>query len=308
MDRTNWIEVSLQVSPEIAEAVAEVLSRFTQEGVVIEQISEESNLAENTLLKDTLRVYGYLFADENIEEVKERLAESIWYLSRIHPLPKPTYKLIRDQDWMKPWKKQYRPLKIGKKLAVLPAWANNIFPKRIPIYINPGMAFGTGTHPTTQLCLTMMEEMVKPGQKVFDVGCGSGILSVAAIKLGAEHAYGVDINPASISSSKENAQLNKVKNSVDMVQGSVPEIIKGCFEIREAPLVIANILTSVILRLFDDGLADLIEPGGYLILSGILNTQVEEVAEKAEQCGLRRFGQHTMDDWAALGLQKAPND
>ena len=185
MDKTKWIEVSLQVSPEIAETVAEVISRFTQEGVVIEQISEESNLAENTLLKNTLRVYGYLFADEKTEEVKEQLTESLWYLSKIHPIPEPTFKLIEDQDWMKLWKKQYRPLKIGKKLAVLPAWADNIFPKRIPIYINPGMAFGTGTHPTTQLCLAMMEERVKPGQKVFDVGCGSGILSAAAIKLGA---------------------------------------------------------------------------------------------------------------------------
>jgi len=304
VDKTNWIEVSLQVSPEIAEAVAEVLGRFTQEGVVIEQIFEETTLSENSLSHDPVRIYGYLFAGEKIEEQKNRLKESLWYLGKIHPLPEPTYKLIQDQDWMDLWKKQYRPFKIGKKLAVLPAWADNIYPKRIPIYINPGMAFGTGTHPTTQLCLKMIEERVKPGQIVFDIGCGSGILSIAAIKLGAERAYSVDISPASISSSTENAVLNKVQNNIELFQGSVSEIIGGCFEIKAAPLVVTNILTSVILRLFDDGLENIVQPGGFLILSGILDSQVEEVSEKAEKCGLVVCEQHKMGDWVALGLHK----
>jgi ribosomal protein L11 methyltransferase len=304
VDKANWIEISLQVSPEQAEAVAEVLGRYTQEGVVIEQITQEDNLLSTAKSNDSVRVFGYLFADETVEEKKKRLEESLFYLGKIQPLPAPEYKLILDQDWMSAWKKQYRPLKVGKKIAILPAWAENLFPDRIPIRINPVMAFGTGTHPTTQLCLEMMERKEPVGQLVFDIGCGSGILSAAAVKLGAAHAYGVDTNPAAVISSTENANLNQVVGKVEFQQGSVNEIISGCFGILTAQLVITNILASVILHLFDDGLADLVASDGYLILSGILSNQVPEVMTKAESYGLKLLEKYNKNDWAALGLLK----
>jgi ribosomal protein L11 methyltransferase len=303
-DKSSWLEVSLQVSQEQAEAVAEILGRFTQEGVVIEQLAEENNLSSVPILQNSVKVFGYLFADKTVEDRKMRLEEGLWHLSQIQPLPAPTYRLIHDQDWMSAWKKQYRPLKVGKKLAILPAWAENNFPDRIPIRINPGMAFGTGTHPTTQLCLEIMESKIQPDQYIFDIGCGSGILSVAAIKLGADRVYGVDISAAAIASSAENADLNQVREKIELFKGSVSEIIGGCFGILQAPLVIVNILASVIVRLFDDGLADLIEPGGFLILSGILTQQISEVSYKAEAFGLQLIEQIEIDDWAALGLQK----
>lgn len=304
MDKASWIEVSFQVSPEQAETVAEVLGQFTQEGVVIEQIAEENNFSSVPILHNSVKVFGYLFADDTVEDRKMRLEERLRHFSQIQPLPAPTYRLIHDQDWMAAWKKQYRPLKVGKKLAILPAWAENTFPARISIRINPGMAFGTGTHPTTQLCLEMMESKVQPGQNMFDIGCGSGILSAVAIKLGADRVYGVDISAAAIASSAENAELNQVREKIKLFQGSVSEIIGGCFDILQAPLVIANILSSVILRLFDDGLAELVEPGGFLILSGILNPQISEISTKAEAFGLQLVEQLEIDDWAALGLQK----
>jgi len=302
--KASWIEISLQVSPEQAEAVAEVLGRFTQEGVVIEQMAEENNLSSTLILQNSVKVFGYLFADETVEKQKLRLEESFWHLSQIQQLPAPTYRMIYDQNWMTAWKKQYRPLKVGKKLAILPAWADNAFPTRIPIRINPGMAFGTGTHPTTQLSLEMMENKVQPGQNIFDIGCGSGILSAAAIKLGAGRVYGVDISAAAIASSAENADLNQVREKIELYQGSVSEIIGGCFRILQAHLVIANILTPIILRLFDDGLADLVEPGGFLILSGILSPQASEVSSKAESFGLQLVEQIEIDDWVTLGLRK----
>jgi len=304
VDKASWLEISLQVSPEQAEAVAEVLGRFTSEGVVIEQMTKENNLSPTLILQNSVKVFGYLFADDTVEKQKKRLEESLWHLSQIQQLPAPTYRIIHDQNWMTAWKKQYRPLKVGKKLAILPAWAENAFPARIPIRINPGMAFGTGTHPTTQLSLEMMENKVQPGQYIFDIGCGSGILSAAAIKLGADRVYGVDISAAAISSSAENAKLNQAREKIELHQGSVSDIIEGCFSILQAPLVIANILASVILRLFDDGLADLVEPGGFLILSGILTPQISEVSSKAEACGLQLVEQIEIDDWVALGLQK----
>jgi len=303
-DKASWLEVSLRVSPEQAEAVAEVLGRFTQEGVVIEQLAKESNLSSVPILHDSVKIFGYLFADETVEDQKTRLEECLWHLSQIQPLPAPAYRLIHDQDWMAAWKKQYRPIKIGKKLAILPAWAENTFPARISIRINPGLAFGTGTHPTTQLCLEMMESKVQPGQNIFDIGCGSGILSAAAIKLGADRVYGVDISAAAIASSTENAGLNQAQDKIKFCQGSVSDIIGGCFGILQVPLVIVNILASVILHLFDDGLAELVEPGGFLILSGILAQQISEVSSKAEAFGLQLAEQLEIDDWAALGLRK----
>ena len=304
MDKASWIEISLQVSSEQAEAVAEILGRFTQEGVVIEQMAEENNLSPTLILQKSVKVFGYLFADETVEKQKLRLEESLWHLSQIQQLPAPTYRKIHDQNWMTAWKKQYHPLKVGKKLAILPAWAENAFSTRIPIRINPGMAFGTGTHPTTQLSLEMMENKVQPGQDIFDIGCGSGILSAAAIKLGAGRVYGVDISAEAIASSAENAELNQVREKIELYQGSVSEIIGGCFRILQAPLVIANILTPIILRLFDDGLADLVESGGFLILSGILSPQTSEVFSKAESFGLQLVEQIEIDDWVTLGLRK----
>jgi len=302
--KASWLEVSLSVFPEQADAVAEVMGRFTQDGVVIEQVIEDNILSPSRSLANPIKVFGYLFMDATIEEQKKRLEESLWHLSQIQPLPVPAYKLIYDQDWMVPWKKQYQPIKVGKKLAILPSWADNIFPGRTPIRINPGMAFGTGTHPTTQLCLALIERMVKPGNNIFDIGCGSGILSIAAVKLGAVRAYGVDINSAAISSSNENAELNQVQEKVEFFQGSAPEIINGCFRIVLAPLVIVNILAPVILALFDNGLSNLVEAGGFLILSGILTEQIAEVSSKAETFGMQSIEKLTIDDWAALCLRK----
>jgi len=267
-------------------------------------MAKENNLSPEPILQNSVKVFGYLFTDETVEKQKKQLEESLWHLSQIQQLPAPTYRIIHDQNWMTVWKKQYRPLKVGKKLAILPAWAENAFPARIPIRINPGMAFGTGTHPTTQLSLEMMENKVQPGQYIFDIGCGSGILSTSAIKLGAERAYGVDISAAAIASSAENAELNQVREKIELHQGSVSDIIKGCFCVLQAPLVIANILASIILRLFDDGLADLVKPGGFLILSGILTPQISEVSSKTETFGLQIIEQIEIDDWAALGLKK----
>ena len=295
--KASWLEVSLSVFPEQVDAVAEVMGRFTQDGVVIEQVIEDNILSPSRSLANPIKVFGFLFMDATTEEQKMRLEESLWHLSQIQPLPVPAYKLIYDQDWMVPWKKQYQPIKVGKKLAILPSWADNVFPDRTPIHINPGMAFGTGTHPTTQLCLALMERMVKPGNNIFDIGCGSGILSIAAVKLGAERAYGVDISSSAIASSSENAELIQVQEKVEFFQGSAPEIIK-------AHLVIANILTPVILSLFDDGLSNLVEAGRFLILSGILTEQIAEVSSKAETFGMQSIEKLIIDDWAALCLRK----
>ena len=304
VDQVKWIEVSLTVTAELAEAVAEVMGRFTREGVVIEQLALADQPGEETLLSPQVRVFGYLLADSRHEEYRARLEDALFYLGRIQPLPPATYRPIKDQDWMAAWKQHYQPLMIGKRLVILPAWIQQHNPERLPIRINPGMAFGTGTHPTTQLCLELLESYLKPGERVIDIGCGSGILSIAAMRLGASSVTAVDTDPAAIASTRENSNLNQVTSQIDIQQGSLQQILSGQFGDPQAPLVVANILASVILGMLEDGLADAVEQGGKLILSGILASQAGEILNLAAECGLRHLETRLMEDWAALCLQK----
>jgi len=302
--KANWVEISLTVSAEQAEAVAEVLSRTIPKGVVVEQKALQNNLNEANRLETSARVFGYLLADGSLEDKKRQLEQALWHLGQIQPLPSVTYTPILDEDWMAAWKKHYQPIKIGKKMVIVPAWIKKDFPGRIPIRINPGMAFGTGTHPSTQLCLQLLEETLQPAQSVIDVGCGSGILSVAALQLGAEFVLGVDIDPAAVKSTLENAENNQIESRLEGALGSVGEICSNQFKIQSAPLVVVNILASTIIHLFEDGLADLVDKGGKLILAGILEPQAQNVITIANKKGLILIKTISSSDWIALLLQK----
>jgi ribosomal protein L11 methyltransferase len=168
------------------------------------------------------------------------------------------------------------------------------------------MAFGTGTHPTTQLCLGLLEQHYQPGQSVIDVGCGSGILSIAANKLGAPNVLAVDVDSQSVISTKENAALNRVpQEALEIGLGSIVEIISGKFEVQSAPIVLVNILASIILRLFDQGLAKVVTDGGVLLLSGILEHQEDEIRQKANENGFVVIDKLSQKDWISLALRKS---
>lgn len=304
MAEPRWLEVSMTVDGELAEAISEVLDRFVSNGVVIESGVKYNDAEDEGTPYGPVRIYGYLAIDEGIEERRQRLLEALYFLGRIQPLPEPAFRTIEDEDWMAAWKKHYRPIQIGKRLLILPAWIEREDPGRVAVKIDPSMAFGTGTHPTTQLCLEMVEEYTRPGLDVIDVGCGSGILSVAALKLGAGHALGVDIDNAAVISSRENAAANGVLDQLEVGIGSVSELLTGQYSLRQAPLVLANILAPVIIRLFEAGLADLVAPGGILILSGILDSQAAEVLAAAEARGLNHLHTRQQGDWVAIALGK----
>jgi ribosomal protein L11 methyltransferase len=305
---TNWLEVSLTVNGELAEAVADVLARFAYSGVMMEQGVKYMNDEDAGTPTGPIIVRAYLEMNDQIEETRQKLEESLYYLGRIQPLPEPTYKQIADQNWMEAWKQHYKPIRIGERLVIVPAWMESPDPDRIVIRIDPGMAFGTGTHPTTQLCLELVEKAVldfrlpNNGFRVIDVGCGSGILSIAALKLGAKAALGVDIDAGSIQNARENADTNEIGEELVLGVGSVREIMDGQFPFRQAPLVLANILAPVIVRLFDAGLAELIAEGGVIILSGILQDQEQSVVEAAQAKGLRLKDRKQMGDWVALTM------
>jgi len=302
----NWLEVSLTVDGELAEAVADVLARFAPNGVMTEQGIKFVDAEDHGTPAGPIIVRAYLEIDEHIEETRQKLEESLFYLGMIQPLPTPVYKQIANQNWMEAWKQYYKPIPVGQRLIIVPVWLDSPEPERIPIKIDPGMAFGTGTHPTTQLSLELIEKslLTHHSSRVIDIGCGSGILSIAALKLGAQTALGVDIDIESVRNSRENADKNGIGEEFIIGQGSVTEVLSGQFAYTQAPLVVANILAPIIIRLFGDGLADLAESGGRVVLSGILQEQEQNVLDAAQAKGLVFSGRKQMGDWVALALSK----
>ena len=304
----NWVEVYLTVNGELAEAVADVLARSAPNGVTTEQAVDFVNDEDEGTPVGPVTVRAYLPSDEHLEETRRKLEEGLYYLGMIQPLPAAVFTPIADQNWMEAWKERYHPIPVGKKLIIVPAWLESPEAGRVSIKIDPGMAFGTGTHPSTQLCLELIEatiedlpEAERASQATIDVGCGSGILSIGALKLGLGFALGVDIDEASVRASRENADTNAIPpERFTIGLGSVTEILEGKFPVRQARLVLANILAPIIIRLFGMGLADLVAPGGRLILSGILAEQAEAVQACAEQHGLQFIEKRSMGDWVAL--------
>lgn len=306
MEQDSWLEVSLNVNGELAEAVAEVLGRFAPNGVAMEIEVQGFRPDGQGIPSGNIRVCAYLPLDESLEEKRNQLEQALWYLSRIQPLPEPTYRTIQESDWSEAWKKHYHPILIGERLVIVPAWLENPTPERLAVTLDPGMAFGTGTHPTTQLCLQWLEALLTPIAEDFthrtmiDVGCGSGILSIAAVKLGVNRALAVDTDAIAVRSSRENAQANGIAEQIEVGLGSVEEIRQGKFSLQKADIVVANILAPVILQLLEDGLAELVVQDGLLILSGILSGQQAEIEAALKQHGFIPVSCRKEGDWVAL--------
>ncbi len=303
MAEGKWLEISVTVDDEMAEAVAEVLSRYVSQGVVMERAVTFNDAEDEGTPYGPVKVYGYLAVDASLEETRQRVLEGLWYLGRIRPealLPEPTYRTIDDQNWMAAWKEHYHPIPVGEKLLILPAWIEQTDMSRIAVKIDPSMAFGTGTHPTTQLCMQAIEKYITPGVDVIDVGCGSGILTIAAMKMGAGRGLAVDIDNAAVISTVENSSANGTLQGLETGLGSVAEVLDGRFSYKQAPFVLANILAPVLIRLFDIGLADLVSPGGVLVLSGILEPQAADVIAAGEAKGMHFVETLQMLDWVAL--------
>lgn len=309
MGEPAWIEVSLTVDGELAEAVAEVLARYIPAGVVIESTAVHAGPEdENGQAVGPLRVCGYMPVDEALEETRRKVEEGLWYLGRISPLPAPVFRPFEELNWVEAWKQHYHPIPVGEGLMIVPAWLDPETGGRLPIRIDPGMAFGTGTHPTTQLCLELTEAFFQQSNgcpRALDIGCGSGILAVAALKLGAAHVLGVDIDPLAMEASRQNAALNGIDEMVlELGVGSVAEVRQGRFSLQQGELVFANILAPVLVRLLAEGLGELVSPGGWLVLSGILAEQSPEVEAALRRHGMKLHKHCQSGDWVALAAQR----
>ncbi len=300
----DWLEISLSVNGEMAEAVAEVLSRYVPNGVMTEQGIQHLDDEDMGTPAGPIVVRAYVPADERMQDTRAEIEHALQFLGMIRPLPSPTYRTIVNKNWMEAWKQHYRPIAIGRRLMILPAWMETPNPGRVAVKIDPGMAFGTGTHPSTQLCLEFLDDFLDASAdsptRFIDIGCGSGILAIAALRLGVKSALGVDVDPEAIVNARQNATANGLGSELILGAGSVREILDGVFPFRSAPLVAANILAPVIVRLMQNGLADVLAPGGHLILAGILVSQEANVAQACRQLGLAETARRQMEDWIAL--------
>lgn len=302
----NWIEISLEVDGEAAEAVADILQRYGHQGVAIEQAGFPIEVwPEEIPPADRLIVRAYFLDNDQAEASKQQLREALWHMNKLYPMPEPVFNVVNDEDWAEAWKKHYHPLRLGKRLYVRPAWTElpDQRPEDIVLVMDPGMAFGTGTHPTTQLCLIVIEDVLTdwPAVDVLDLGCGSGILGIAALKMGASRVLGLDIDELAIHSTMENAESNGVADRITAQQGSL-EILKN--SPRHFDLLLANILAKAIIEMCDDGLGDVVRAGGRGVFSGIIVDQADDVEAALRRTGLEPYRRRTQGDWVVIEAKK----
>lgn len=199
----------------------------------------------------------------------------------------------------------FQPIRVGRRLVVVPAWLDPpLDPESIPIRLDPGLAFGTGAHPTTALCLEALERHVAPGTAVLDLGTGTGILAIAAAKLGAASVLAVDIDSDAVRVARENVIASDVTEHVRVEQGSLGQVLSAQWGVTQAPFVVANILLSVIVDFFEQGLCNAVTPGGWLVLSGILRTQTPEIHAQLRWHGLELLAREQMEEWVCIIARK----
>ena len=295
----GWLEVSVPVNREAAEAVAEVLSRYAPDGVVLDFGLPEGPLEDPKQAIDqatSVTVKAYLALDADAAMKRRKIEEGLWHLTQIWDvIPEPTFREVPNQDWNKLWKAQIPVLELGHHVVIKPSWRDYAAEETdIVLEMDPGMAFGTGLHPTTQLCATVVEERVAPGVSVLDLGTGTGILAMIAAKLGAAPVLGVDNDPDAVQAAQHNIDANALTAQVSLRLGSLDQV-DDAYDV-----VLANILAPIIIRMADGGLVQRIRPGGYLIASGILEEQTADVVAALEAAGLRMIEQRQQDTWMVL--------
>jgi len=302
----NWVEVSVVVDAETAEAVNALFEQHGDGGAVVEEVPLQPGLVDERELRDAPAPEGGLavrrvikaFLPAGDEARLEALRQALWHLSQLRPLPEPEIRELGPADWAEAWKSGYQVLTVGPRMRIVPSWIPyEPAPGEVTITLDPGMAFGTGLHPTTQLCLQALEDLIVPGMRVLDVGTGSGILAIAAAKLGAAEVLGLDIDMIAVRTARENMQLNGVDSVVRVERGSVDTADHGAYD-----LVLANILAEINARLAPD-LARHTAPQGWLVASGILDTREPVVTQAFAAAGLEVARCWQQEDWLALGAR-----
>lgn len=289
----SWLQLRLDTSPALANALEEHLLAAGAVAVTMEDNADqpvlEPGVGETPLWQQT-RLTGLFPADIHMPAVLARIPEALLQGCNQR------VEILEDKDWEREWISHYQPMRFGQRLWVCPSWMDPPEPDAVNLLLDPGLAFGTGTHPTTALCLGQLEQLTQPGQTVVDYGCGSGILAVAALKLGAERGLGVDNDPQALVASRENARRNSIAEERFMV--TLPDAQTNAAWRGQADVVVANILAGPLAEL-SDTLLSLLKPGGTLLLSGLLQNQAAVLcAHYAPRLTLHVAGER--EDWVCL--------
>lgn len=313
--KMKWTEISVLTTNEAVEAISNIMHEAGASGVVIEDSKELSKeridqfgeiyaLNPSDFPKNGVVVKAYLsatsFLAETIEEIKASIANLVNFDINIGENIF-TVSEVNEEDWATAWKQYYHPVKISERFTIVPTWEEYtpVSTDEIIIELDPGMAFGTGTHPTTVMCLQALEKVVTKGYNVVDVGTGSGVLSIGAALLGAEKVHALDLDLVAVNAAKENVELNKVDHIVEVYHGNLLDSVK-----EPADVVVANILAEIIMTFIDDAYS-IIKPGGYFIASGIIGAKKEDVKNAMIASNFTIQEVLMMEDWVAI-IAKRP--
>lgn len=282
-----WTEIKIAVNSKDIDRAGDIANVVVPNGIYIEdytnleqeveEIAHIDLIDEGLLEKDRSKAFVHIYLEPGVSP-----AEAVAFLSERYNAGgiEHTIELLdcAEEDWRNNWKKYFNPIKVGKNLLIRPSWRDDYDPQgRIVLSIDPGLAFGTGSHETTRLCLEMCEKYMKKGDSVLDVGCGSGILGIATLLLGAEKAVGVDIDEAAVRTAEENAEINGAGDRFTAICGSFTDKVTGKYDI-----VLANIVADAIMFL-SKGIRDFMKDDAVYVMSGIIDTRAEEVKNSVSE-------------------------
>ena len=304
----DWTELTIQIPIANLETATAIAQMTVPYGVYIEDYSDMEqqvhemahvDLIDEELLRrdrDHALIHIYISPDENPAEALSFLQQQLTACSIPHQLMREN---VREEDWATAWRQYYKPVRVGQKLMVVPSWEQYQAQEGdVVITLDPGMAFGTGTHATTRLCMRLIEQYLITGQDMLDVGTGSGILAVTALKLGARKAVGVDIDATAVRVAGENAALNGVEDNLSVICGDLACDVKGSFQ-----LITANIVADIIIRLTPD-VPPLLKEGGTFVVSGIIDSREQDVRDALQANGFHVISSLTEGGWVALACQR----
>ncbi|MBP1947585.1 50S ribosomal protein L11 methyltransferase [Virgibacillus litoralis] len=310
----KWSEICIHTTNEAIEPISNILHETGSTGVVIEdpldltaerddffgeiyELNADEYPEEGVYIKAYLPVNSFL--GETVNEIKQAINNLMLYdinLGRNQI----TLSEIHEEEWATAWKKYYKPVKISKKITIIPTWEDYeaVSSDEVIIELDPGMAFGTGTHPTTVLSIQGIERYIMENDNVIDVGCGSGVLSIASGLLGANEVYAFDLDEIAVKSTKLNAKLNKVDKSIITKQNNLLDRVN-----MKADMIVSNILAEIIVRFVEDAWNNL-KPNGIFITSGIIQAKKQMVVDKLNQQGFRILEINEMEDWVSIIARK----
>ncbi len=294
----KWLELCVDVPPEFVEPISHIFYKYGYGGVSIESPADfNPDEGEVAPVPETFSVRTYIPKDDSTDERRANIEIGVKLINHLHPIEPLKETEIKDEDWETNWKQYFHPIRVGRKLVICPTWQEHASLRDdVIIFLDPGMAFGTGHHPTTRMCMELLEDTIVGGEKIIDLGCGSGILSVTAVKLGALSSIGFEIENNASKVAKENCVLNGVDESVEVFNSTLPDnrYSEGDFD-----LALANISAKVIIELADH-LTKGLRSGGKLILSGVLENALEDVRGVFEPLGVVFEKVMTDSDWTAV--------